>query len=232
MAIKRKTRYARRKPASRTRYRRRYKPKSTTSMFKTVSMATVPDRLLTKMAYSESFTLVSTTTPAYRIFQSSLYDPRYTTGGHQPLGRDQWAAFYNHYKVHGIKYRISFINTSTTDQVDVFALPKNTANVVGTLDTLWEKSYGKHRVLGVEGSGGAVTTISGYMSCAKTLGRTKNQWNSEKAYGSDMGNDPAQLAFLHFYSQAADGATSVTVLGRVQLVFFCELSEKVSLTAS
>jgi len=48
--------------------------------------------------------------PSSRFFYraNSIYDPDYATGGHQPLGMDQWEAIYNHYEVTSSKISVTF----------------------------------------------------------------------------------------------------------------------------
>jgi hypothetical protein len=54
-----------------------------------------------KLAYVENATLTSTygaiAKSQFRL--NGCFDPWYTSTGHQPMGFDQWAAFYNHYCV-------------------------------------------------------------------------------------------------------------------------------------
>jgi len=64
----------------------------------------MPTNKIVRMRYADGIML---TIPTGGTFNealwnaSSIYRPRYPTGGHQPLGHDQWAFFYNHYVVLG-----------------------------------------------------------------------------------------------------------------------------------
>lgn len=51
----------------------------------------------------------------YRI--NSIYDPYYATGGGQPMGHDQWADLYDHYKVLGARCTATFMWRSGTGQI-------------------------------------------------------------------------------------------------------------------
>jgi hypothetical protein len=74
-----------------------------------------------KMRYSELITL----DPGDGLFAkmqysaSSLYDPNYTTTGHQPRGFDQWIVRYTHAYVVGAKISVVCVPTSTSDVVPV-----------------------------------------------------------------------------------------------------------------
>jgi len=62
----------------------------------------MPGKLQVVMRYSTTVNLSNTlagTTENYLFRTNSIFDPDFTGIGHQPLGHDQWAAFYNRYKV-------------------------------------------------------------------------------------------------------------------------------------
>lgn len=61
-----------------------------------------PDQKMIRMRYRVGYTGGPSPSAARgaTVFRaSSIYDPDYTAGGHQPLGYDQWAPFYDHYIV-------------------------------------------------------------------------------------------------------------------------------------
>lgn len=61
-----------------------------------------PNQKRVKLKYSQVFQLDTTTGPAgvERKFRAnSINDPDFSIGGHQPMGHDQWAAAYLHYRV-------------------------------------------------------------------------------------------------------------------------------------
>lgn len=68
-----------------------------------------PAKLVSKLRYKASISLdASTGLPAHYIFRAnSIFDPDFTSIGHQPYGTDQLALIYNHYKV--IKSNITVV---------------------------------------------------------------------------------------------------------------------------
>lgn len=62
-----------------------------------------------RLAYVENATLTSAygaiAKSAFRL--NGAYDPWITSTGHQPMGFDQWAAFYNHYCVHAASWTLT-----------------------------------------------------------------------------------------------------------------------------
>jgi hypothetical protein len=67
-----------------------------------------------KLRYADFDTLTTSvgTTSSFQITANGLYDPYASGVGHQPMGFDQYAAFYNHYVVRNAKLRASFALTS------------------------------------------------------------------------------------------------------------------------
>ncbi len=49
----------------------------------------------------------------YRL--NSLFDPDFTTGGHQPRGRDQWSAIYQNYYIPSCTIAVKMANTGLTN---------------------------------------------------------------------------------------------------------------------
>lgn len=80
-----------------------------------------PDSLVTKLKYSDLITLTSTSNSLARyVFQlNNVYDPDYSSIGHQPMFFDQYTPIYSRYVVLGAKLTASFspiANTISTAQ--------------------------------------------------------------------------------------------------------------------
>ncbi len=218
---RRKPRTARRK-TNRRPYKRRER-RSNRSTFPTRGLSTIPDKLFTTMQYSDVVAIQATTgVPQAYQFQTSAFDPNLTGVGHQPLGFDQWSTFYTKYRVHGIKYKVTFVNTSTTFQADVAVIPKNVSTVITNPNTLWERAYGKKRICGVEGSGQAVKAISGYLNPARALGFSKLQYNTDDLTMSNIASSPSTMAFLQLYVNDVAATDTIIVNARVELTYYTE----------
>lgn len=61
----------------------------------------VPARCMVKMPYYEEFSVAvgAAAYADYTFSLTSIFDPNTTGTGHQPRGHDQWASFYNYYRV-------------------------------------------------------------------------------------------------------------------------------------
>lgn len=207
--------------------------RSSSTVVRAPSNGGISDRLYTMMTYSMTKVLTSTVTPAYNIFRlNSIHDPDATGTGKRPLTHNQWQSFYKNYRVYGAKFHVDFINTSTTEQVDVFVVPKSVTDVTTVSDLLMEKGLVKKSLLGIEGSGQAIRAIKGYYSNAKILGYTKKQYGTEKATSATMTSNAAEQTYLHVYSQCIDQATSVSVRIRVNITYYVCLFDRVQLSQS
>lgn len=192
----------------------------------------IPDRLFLKMAYSDNIQILSGAAPGSAIYRSSIFDPQLAIGGHQPFGRDQWAAFYNSYIVYGIGYEIEFINSSVSQQMEVAVVLKNSTLITTSMNTIYEKPYGKTQIVGIEGSGKNIRKIKGYMSVSKQHGIPKQKVKLDNEFSSLMTTNPAKEAYIHIYTQAIDGLAAVTMHVRLSLTYYTQLFDRVPLTGS
>lgn len=75
-----------------------------------ISRPVQASRLFVKLPYYDDINLIATNTATYGEYifsQDGIYDPDITVTGHQPRGRDQYAALYENYLVHGLKYKFT-----------------------------------------------------------------------------------------------------------------------------
>lgn len=212
-------------------YRRRYKKRANYSVART---SPISDRTYTRMRYATLTALNYGglgTPAAYQYRINSLFDPDLTGGGHQPLGFDQYATLYNKYRVHGMKYKITFTSRSTTYQAEVAVQvrPNNTLHTV--IDTIFESPYSQKRTLGIEG-GRAIATISGYCSVAKIRGVSKSVVKSDDQYASLVTTSPNTVPVLTIYCQNQTSNQAIEVAVRVELEYFCEFFDRKLLTQS
>lgn len=109
-----KGKYKKRKKESK---RRTYKRKRNYNQITNVSRTPIAKRALIKMRYIEDIQIdpdnTSTPVASYFFRASDVYDPNYSSAGHQPHGFDQWMTFYNHFTVIGSKITAKFISNST-----------------------------------------------------------------------------------------------------------------------
>lgn len=139
---------------------------------------------------------------------NSVYDPDYTGTGHQPLGFDQVAAWYNHYRVLGSKIRVTVLNGST--------VAANACTAVGvylsddtTVPTSWEHmaelGRGMQRLITTANSGRA--SVRTGFSVRKFFGPNIDKGNTS----APVTTNPAEEAYFNVYAQAIDSSTTLGV---------------------
>lgn len=214
------------------RVRRRVSAANPRSNYITSRSSPVPDRAFIKLKYNTLSQLnYSGTLTAIQFRMNSLFDPDYSGIGHQPYGYDQWAQFYNRYRVYGCAYRITLSNTSTADQVEVLVQHRPNSLLSGNFETGTEAPYKTLRILPVEGSARPVT-IKGYHNCSKIYGISKKQYQAEQDFAALINFNPPNVTFLNIYIQNQSVLTNATVIARVELTYFAEFYERKTLAQS
>lgn len=113
----------RRRRGGRRRIPRAYYKKRSTGMLLTLPYANMPPRVMTKFNMSYDYTLALGAVQYHWIHMeaNNLYDQRDAGGIDQPLGFDQWAAFFKNYNVWSCKIKIDFhCNTAQDFPIEVF----------------------------------------------------------------------------------------------------------------
>lgn len=111
----------------------------------------VPDRIRLKLTYAEAgFTMdsVAGNYVEYIFRGNSVFDPDFTGSGHQPLGYDQWSAFYNRYRVHGSSIRVDYQSqgsTEATGHVMYLVYPTQVSTGSSSISQAMEQPYSKYK---------------------------------------------------------------------------------------
>jgi len=122
-----------------------------------------PARIRARLRYNEVVSIDSTVGfPGHALFRANgLYDPNYTGVGHQPMGLDQYALLYNHYKVvssvisvtPGSAFNSSFgigLSDDATTSTDFYGIAEekgtkwamnSSASTVPTVTNYYNKNY-------------------------------------------------------------------------------------------
>lgn len=192
--------------------------------------AAIPDMFMTRLKYTDSGAIVygGLGTPALHSWNmNNIFDPNRTGTGHQPLGHDQLGLLYNRYRVYGFKYTVTFTNRSTTEHVEVAILTRpNTATINDQSVVRESPSCVYKATLGVEGSGQAIRSFTGYVSIAKIRGVTKKAVQIENDYGAIFGTPPAIEPTLQVYAFNPITTTGVTIDHRVDFEIYTTLYDR------
>ncbi len=155
---------------------------------------------------------------------NGIFDPDITGIGHQPLGHDIWAQFYERYKVLHYKIKI-YITDVTPSTLVVVGLNSSQSGTLPTIaSTMCEQASTKYTCVD-DFDGARVLTFS--QTAWDALGVTKSQYLGEKDYGANFGADPAatHLATMSIFAQHQNQVTAVTVPIWVEMTYTVQLSE-------
>lgn len=159
----------------------------------------------------------------YTYVANSVYNPQFATGGHQPMGYDQWAAVYNHYTVLSSTISVHFLpKASGNTQPGVIGVilseNSNPLSSFTSVNSLLEsKLTGDIKVSSVSQPVGANGTT--YPVCKKSFSAKRqfgvNDPQDGAAYGALITSSPAKLSFftpfIASYNSVATGQYSVIV---------------------
>jgi len=171
---------------------------------------------------------------ALQVFRgNSIFDPDLTGVGHQPLGHDQWANFYEYYRVLGSSIVVDFATQDTADSVLCVIVPSEESTVLdsGNGDTYGESNYAKTKLLNFRGGYDAVT-LGSYISTEKALGvhRVDSGFDEAAAFGANPSAGAAW--FWHVYVGTRSGAGPPSCDVSVKITYIVECMKRKQLTQS
>lgn len=169
----------------------------------------------------------------YQFRGNSIHDPNLTGVGHQPLGHDQWALFYNHYVVENANITVTFQcpSISTSYYVGICLTDDAvTGAIVGasTFDTVCENKHVRYRLVTSQDSGKNVT-LSFHHNPLKFLGRNAYSTDVKTSFGS---NPTEQSVYTIFVMPVSVGEDPPDIIASVQMNFRTKLIEPKELIGS
>lgn len=150
----------------------------------------------------------------YIFRANSCFDPDFTGTGHQPMGFDQWAAFYYRYRV--VKSKITVIATTTNPQVAAgqAIVGVRTSAVSTTINNLQRN---------MELPNNQFTVVSGSpqtksISCNWNIKAVANGTNEENL-SAEVTNNPQQDEYFYVYW---GGLTTLDDPSQVRFIFMID----------
>nr|QXP07577.1 MAG: putative capsid protein [Arizlama virus] len=167
------------------------------------------------------------------VFRANgAHDPQHASGGHQPIGWDQWSNFYKNYTVEKAVCHFTV------------AQPAITQANMGVLCTLILSNVANSSKVptSVVENGNCSWACTNYMNKPITLKRTfnlksffdiKDTRDVAAIYGAQMGNVPTEQAYFIFQAGTLDGSTSNQPLKVfVKIDYYCRMYSPNPLTPS
>ncbi len=168
----------------------------------------IPDSVRTTLRYSVVNSAVhsSGTAQIYRFRGNSVYDPDYTGTGHQPVGFDEFSAFFQYYRV--VASKIILIISSITTDTPVIVTVRPVRELVAT--SSW--------IPAVEAPRCAFEYIpTVYIPSVRLENHAtmkvvfSGQDSTDQDFGSVISANPAKEWYWEILSQTYDGTTASTV---------------------
>jgi len=184
-----------------------------------------PSRMTFTHRYVDNFTMVSTLGSLdYHVFRmNGMYDPDFTSTGHQPMFFDQLTPIYEHYTVIGARITFHIVPATSTTHPAQFILFQNSASgaTFATQSIIAEQNKATVR----QTTMGSVrpTVLKLNFSAKKTFG------------GSVLGNpelqgtsvaDPTEISFAYLGVRANDATVTATFYVRVTIDYISVWDER------
>lgn len=190
----------------------------------------VPDRIRVVLPYSESLNRApAATSEDYQWNLNSLFDPNRTGTGHQPLGNDQWAAFYNRYRVLSTFVRVTYNNVSSGTCNCVIAATNSTTNL--TFLAAMEQPYSRTALLSPATGSRDAVVLREKFDLARVNGMTGPQYMYSDLVEATFGTTPTENIILHTVVESISGINVVYTV-QVYLEYYVELWDPLELTES
>lgn len=193
---------ARAKAINRARTRRR--TRRTTYL----PLGIVAKKTVARLPYVQSGSITSTTSSIsnYTFRANDLYDPDYTSTGHQPLGFDQLMLQYEHFTVIGAKIHVTF-DVLPTQTVPVLLAIQKAAGVAWTPSNqaeIMETPHLRYKIAPIT-NGATRVTLTSSMGMKKFFG-CKAIVGEDSYKGSDSAS-PSEQAYFRLWFQALNSGT-------------------------
>lgn len=140
----------------------------------------------------------ASTVDTYFFSCNGIFDPNISGGGGQPMGRDQWAAVYNHYVVTKSRIMAFFSpegNTPANQLVVGITIDDEGALSDNATTTMMERGDTKFKIIPESNTAnGKITTLKHRFHSASHFSRT-NITDNDQDLGAAVGSNPTEQAY-------------------------------------
>lgn len=192
-----------------------------------------PQRMIAKLVYFTSGQLAN----AAGLYQTqqmnlnSLYDPDRSGIGHQPLGRDQWATWYNRYRVFKTDYIITFTNLDP-DQAAIVSIINTNGLPTFTDYAAFEQPGAYVKQLSPRDGGLSRMQIKGSVYLPRLNGKAPVSYRGNDDTQALMSANPAEVLTQSLVVAPVIPGSEVNVGYTIKYVYHCELFDPNTLAES
>ena len=190
----------------------------------------VPISYTSTLKYQEvvQFTALVGAGNYYQFNLNSIYDPNYTSTGHQPMGRDQLEGLYGKYRVNSVRYQvIPFLTTGA--YASMWVGPINTTSSVGV--GFKEYPSTQTRLLN-QYNASTTAVVNGNVNLWELASTTKAKYDADDLFAANMSNDPTEKMLLTIYIDNAITGVTATILATVTMWMNVTCYDRVELAQS
>jgi len=193
-----------------------------------------PRRFRVRLKYSETPTVSTAgsvnTAASYTWRLSSLYDPNFSAGGHQPYQFDQLSSLYSYYKVYKCAYAVR-ISSTTGSHGPAYCginirsdLDTNDAVSGKDLDTIRERANTWTQILAAGGSRTDTGNFRGLVDNCTYFCNTRAEFNTDVSiyFGATNAN-PSRNIYLEAFVVDPTAGTAISTVMSVELVYYAEM---------
>lgn len=199
----------------------------------TLNRPIVADRQIVTLTYADTGTLNGGAAIAanYQYNLNSLFDPDRSGTGHQPGGFDQWANFYNRYRVFRVRYTVDFVSASTFGQ-RVLCAGINGVNTYSDINMPIEnRRFVKWGYLGFS-TGASKMRLTGVIDLPSLNGRSRSEYIGSDSTESLFSTSPSEILVLSVIAGSMNKSGVPIVDYGVVLEFETEMFDRLQLPSS
>lgn len=172
-----------------------------------------------RLKYCDQYTITSLagTMASYEWRANSIFDPDYTSGGHQPMFRDIYAGLYNKYRVLSSKITVKAVPFPNEAHCCVLYLDDSTG-LPATLSAVREQNVTKSEAI-VESQG-----KNNYLSLTYSAKKVFGKDNDDETLAS-VGGNPANQQLFSIASQNLNSAVGTNCQLVVKIEYWVQFSD-------
>lgn len=200
--------------------------KSHSNNFKSVvsyrSGTGLPQKKFVKLKYADKIVHNGSILNQTDYRMNSLFDPNFTSLGHQPLGFDEWKALYNRYRVNSVKVEVTAVQQDNAENAsDMVAIFPNINDVsVVQAARVMELENVAYTFVGNTSSGQSIQKLEMYIDIKKLMGLNE----LDEDYASLVTTNPViNPKFTVWVENLWGNATAINIM--VEITYYAEFFE-------
>lgn len=189
-----------------------------------------PDSLTCVLTYADVFAIApGSQAGTYTFRGNSLFDPDYTSTGHQPYYYDQLSAIYSRYRVFSSRIRAAAMNNVGTSPVQITVVPASEVVALGL--TTHPLEYPRAKGAKLLGVAGYQTTVVTHSATTQAILGLRNKQILDEDFSALTGANPVSIWYWMVSAYDVQAA-NVSVGVQVTIEYECEFYDRITIDPS